>query len=205
MVRGEGLQVGDRFPADRGMVGAALASGRPLLVPTAANDSRRDPVVDGPLGEGAVLCVPVLVDDVPAAVFCVGQKLGKGATFSREDREWPSAMGLRAGLAIEREQLTARAHQAQVQLTEANARLMESERIATFARTVFELSHQIDSPLSIIAAQTQLLAGRALAEGWEAADRLQESQEECQRISDLLSRMGEATDAMSARSPGSDD
>ena len=195
VVRGEGLRVGDRFPVGRGLVSTVLTGGWPLSVVDAAGDPRRDPAIDGPLGGGAVLYVPVLVDDEPVAVFSLGQKWGSGVVFSPQDRDWVSAMGARVGLAVEREELHVRIRQGQEELVEVNARLVESERAATFARTVVELTHQINSPLSVISSCTELVGEEAARADWEVADSLQAVQDECQRIADVLSRMREAADA----------
>jgi signal transduction histidine kinase len=138
-----------RFPADKGVAGEVLRTGRPMVV----NDTSRCPFFFAAVDEKAgyrtrcMLDVPVRTPERMMGVLCAVNR--RGGPFSDEDAELLAAVAGLIALPIEN-----------VAVHEALARSVEDIRRMNRAKdaVIHRLSHELKTPLAVLSASLNLLA-----------------------------------------------
>lgn len=120
-----------RFPADRGIAGAAFQSGEVILVPDAYADPRFNPAVDKETGyhtRNILTCPLVGWDGQPVGVMQAVNKTD--GAFGEWDEELCRALAAQAGTAIQRQRLLDTWHEKQKQDRELDiARMIQRRQL----------------------------------------------------------------------------
>jgi signal transduction histidine kinase len=111
-------------------------------------DARAVAEADAAQALDAVLFVPLRFQDHPVGLLCVGEKLS-GAFYSDEDVHLLQTLANQAALALE----NARAYEA---LAQAQASLVEAERLAAVGELAATVAHGIRNPLAGIRMAAQI-------------------------------------------------
>lgn len=166
-----------RFPLDKGVAGEVYRTGKPLRV----NDTSQSPFFYGRVDEEAgyrtrsMLDVPLFTPRRMIGVLCAVNK--KGGPFTAEDEALLASLANLVALPIEN-----------AGINEALARSLEEVRRLNRAkdRVIHHLSHELKTPLSVLAAALNLLA-RGLPEAERArwAKTLERAQRNLQRLFDM--------------------
>jgi len=138
-----------RFPADKGVAGEVLRTGRPMIV----NDTAASPFFYAAVDEKAafrtrcMLDVPVRTPERLIGVLCAVNR--KGGPFSDEDAELLAAVAGLVALPIEN-----------AAVNESLARSVEDIRRMNRAKdaVIHRLSHELKTPLAVLSASLNLLA-----------------------------------------------
>lgn len=167
-----------RFPADKGVAGEVARTGKPLIV----NDTSQSPYffaeVDAKAGyrTRSMLDVPLFTPERLIGVLCAVNK--KAAPFTEADVSLLSAVANLVALPIE----NASIHEALERSFEEVQRLNLAKD-----RVIHHLSHEIKTPLSVLAASLNLLA-KPLADaggGRHRQETLERARRNLQRMLDL--------------------
>ena len=122
---------GVRFPADRGIAGAAFKSGAVIVVPDAYADPRFNPAVDRETGyvtRNILTCPLVGWDGVPVGVMQAGNKTA--GSFDEWDEGLCRTLAAQAGTALQRQTLLDTWHEKQKQDRElAIARMIQQRQL----------------------------------------------------------------------------
>lgn len=158
-----------RFPADKGVAGEVLRTGRPMIV----NDTSTSPFFYATVDEKAayrtrcMLDVPVRTPERLIGVLCAVNR--KAGPFGDDDAELLAAVAGLVALPIEN-----------AAVNEALARSVEDIRRMNRAKdaVIHRLSHELKTPLSVLSASLNLLAEQLArldgAKGWATVlDRAQ--------------------------------
>lgn len=167
-----------RFPADKGVAGEVLRTGRPMIV----NDTSTSPFFYAAVDEKAayrtrcMLDVPVRTPERMIGVLCAVNR--KGGPFSDEDAELLAAVAGLVALPIEN-----------AAVNEALSRSIEDIRRMNRAKdaVIHRLSHELKTPLAVLSASLNLLAEQLArldgAKGW--ATVLERAQRNLGRLLDM--------------------
>ncbi|MGQ9859246.1 MAG: PAS domain S-box protein [Thermodesulfobacteriota bacterium] len=144
-----------RFPADKGVAGEVLRTGKPLLV----SDTSQDPHFFKKVDEQAeyetrnMLDVPIRTEDRIIGVLCAVNK--KGGMFDERDAELLSAVANTVAFPIENARMAE-------QLKRSYEEVQSLNRAKD--RVIHHLSHELKTPLSVLSASLALMARRSSLE-----------------------------------------
>jgi GAF domain-containing protein len=155
--------------------------------------------VDAPLGR-SWLGVPMIAGGGAIGAIVV-QDFERPARFTPQDVAVLGIVGAQAATAIQNARLLSDARRAYVELSEAQAKLLESERLRTVGETVGALSHEINNPLATISGNTQLLLRQTGLDG-ALRGKLERILAAAQRIDSVTTRMSNLIQAATMRYPG---
>jgi len=184
-----------------GPIECVLESRQPLML-------ARDPhaecaalqlVAHEPLGR-SWLGVPMIAGGGAIGAIVV-QDFEREARFTAQDVAVLGIVGSQAATAIQNARLLSDARAAYVELSQAQAKLLESERLRTVGETVGALSHEINNPLATISGNTQLLLRQDGIDGALRA-KLERILAAAQRIDSVTTRMSNLIQAATTRYPG---
>jgi GAF domain-containing protein len=152
-----------------------------------------------PLGR-SWLGVPLVAGDEAFGAIVV-QDFERPGRFTEHDVSVLSVIAAQASTAIRNARLLAEARHAVAELSEAQTKLLESERLRTVHETVGTLSHEINNPLATISGNAQLLLR---GEGLDPAlrDKLRRIYVASQRIESVTTRMSNLIQTASMPYPG---
>jgi GAF domain-containing protein len=156
-------------------------------------------IPDGPLGR-SWLGVPMVAGGGALGAIVV-QDFERPGRFSAQDVAVLGIVAAQAATAIQTAQLLAGARNAYIELREAQARLLESERLRTVNETVGALSHEINNPLAGISGNAQLLLRQPDLDP-HLRTRLERILAAAQRIDQVTTRMANLIQAASMPYPG---
>jgi len=143
--------------------------------------------------------VPLLSDGEVIGMLGI-QDFDKPDCYGHHDIEAMNVIATQAAAAIRNARLIEAERCARAELSEAHARLLETERLRVLTETVGALNHEVNNPLAAIVGFAQLLARRDLPPDVRA--RIETILAEAKRIESVTSRMGSLIQAASAPYPG---
>jgi GAF domain-containing protein len=192
-------------PFGNGMTEYVIRSGRPLLLNNEVEQRARALGIE-PVGHlaGSWLGVPIPGDVAPGGVIAI-QDYDRTECFTLNDLEVLTIVAAQAGVALRNAHLFASARQAYRELSEAQARLLQSERLRGVTETVGALNHEINNPLTAIAGNAQLLMREAQPPGAEARNKLGAILEAARRIQRVTAKMSSLIQASTVAYPGESD
>ncbi|MCF8067406.1 MAG: GAF domain-containing protein [Desulfobacterales bacterium] len=137
-----------RFPAERGIAGRALKSGKPVIVPDTSKDPDFFRQVDDESDyiTRSMLDVPIRIKDQIIGVLCAQNK--KKGMFDQNDVELLSTIAGTVAFSIEN-----------ARVNEALSRSYEEVKSLNRAkdRVIHQLSHELKTPLAVLSASQTLL------------------------------------------------
>jgi len=192
-------------PLTNGLTEYVLRTGHPLLLNDEVGTRARELGI-APRGRmpRSWLGVPVPGDPEPCGVIAL-QDFERASCFTLHDLEVLTIVAAQAGAGLRNARLFASARDAYRGLSEAQARLLESERLRGVTETVGALNHEINNPLAAIAGNAQLLLrhGGALAAAERA--RVESILEAARRIQRVTAKMSSLIQASAVPYPGAHD
>jgi len=198
-------------PIGQGISGRVAATGEAINIVDAQTDprwqGRRFDAATG-VTTRSMLCVPIRVHDRIIGVIQVLNR--RGGPFTADDQRLLEALAGMGGVAIENARLyetleekvqarTAELTYTLAALREAQAQLVQSEKMAALGNLVAGVAHEINTPLGAVVSNTDLVA-RAVAKAQDAIANPAEvarylekaaglsgvSREACRRIGDIV-------------------
>jgi len=155
----ERYTVGQRFPADEGVIGWVAAHNEPVAHGDVLADPRfvfpeprRSELAAG--GNSAVLAVPLRAKGTLIGVLAVADKPGR--TYSDAELALLQAFADQAALALENAQLYQRAQQAYAELAEAQDRLVRGETLRAMGELASGVAHHLNNLLAVVLGRLQL-------------------------------------------------
>ena len=185
-----------------GIVEHVLSTRRPLLlagdVPGRAKELGIEPIGPTP---AAWLGAPMMAGEEAIGVIATLHFENPNA-FDQHNLEVLTIIAGQAAAAIRTTRLIAEARAAYQELSQAQSKLMESERLRGVTETVGALNHEVNNPLAAIVGNAQLL----LREDKELAPRLKQKieiiLESARRIQRVTGKMATLIQASSMPYPG---
>ncbi len=140
-----------RFPADKGVAGHVLKTGRPLIVPDTADSPFFYKTVDQQAGHQTrnMLDVPIQTKERTIGVLCTVNK--KQGAFTDADVALLSSIGSMAALPIENAAVNEQLKQSYREVKSLNQ---------AKDRVIHHFSHEIKTPLAVLTASLDLVAKR---------------------------------------------
>jgi signal transduction histidine kinase len=163
-----------RYPADKGVSGAVIKTGKPIIVPDTSKDPHFYGVVDQQLGHHSrsMLDVPLRSGERIIGVLCAINK--KKGAFDQKDIELLSMIGGTVALSIENARFSKEIQRAYREVSSLNR---------AKDRAINHLSHELRTPVSVLIACLNIL-GKKMAdlpgETWKPT--LQRAQRNLERI-----------------------
>jgi len=192
----------DSRPFGNGMTEYLIRTGRPLLLNNDV-EARARALGMEPAGRPcrSWLGVPIANDGEVCGVLAL-QDFERTECFTLHDLEVLTIVAAQAGVAIRNARLLVSARQAYQQLSEAQARLMDSERLRGVTETVGALNHEVNNPLAAIAGNTQLLLRDPDGLSAQARVKLESILEAARRIQRVTAKMSSLIQASTMPYPG---
>ena len=189
-------------PFGNGMTEYVLRAGRPLLLNNDVEKRARALGME-PIGRPATswLGVPIPGDGEACGVIAV-QDFERTECFTLHDLEVLTIVAAQAGVALRNGHLFASARQAYQELSETQARLLESERLRGVTETVGALNHEVNNPLAAIAGNAQLLLRTPDGLSPQARIKLESILEAARRIQRVTAKMSSLIQATTMPYPG---
>lgn len=139
--------------------------------------------------------VPMMAGGEPIGVIGL-QDYERTNVYDEHDLELLGIIAGQAAAAIKNARLLASARRAYDELSEAQARLLETERVRSVTETVGALNHEINNPLAVIAGNAQLLMRRSdpmPAEVRAKIDNIYLAADRIQRVTKKMATLIQAT------------
>ncbi len=200
-----------------GIAGTVAATGEAIIVADAEHDARVARRVDAATGfhTRSIVCVPIRFRGAVTGVIQVLNK--RVGTFDRQDGEILALIAAEAGVAIENTRVygtleervrertaaltaaNARLSETLAELRQAQAQLVQSEKMAALGNLVAGLAHEINTPLGAITSNTDVVLrglGKIVSGDTTRAEilplldgLLRTSAEACRRISMIVKNL----------------
>lgn len=189
-------------PFGNGMTEYVIRTGRPLLLNSDVA-KRAHALGIEPVGRPCLswLGVPISNDAEACGVLAL-QDFERSECYTLHDLEVLTIVAAQAGVAIRNAHLIASARQAYLELSEAQARLLDSERLRGVTETVGALNHEINNPLAAIAGNAQLLLRSPDGLSAQARIKLESILEAARRIQRVTAKMSSLIQATTVPYPG---
>ncbi len=172
-----------RFPADSGVAGYVVRTGKPLIVP----DTRHCELFSGSVDKKThyrtenMLDVPLKIGDRIIGVLCAVNK--RGDIYSKDDVELLSTIASMVALPLEN-----------AQINEALNKSYEALKTLSRAqeRVIHHLSHELKTPISVLSASLGLLERKITPKKDPAISRIMNrSQRNLKRLLDMQYEIGD--------------
>jgi transcriptional regulator with GAF, ATPase, and Fis domain len=189
-------------PFGNGLTEYILRTGKPLLFNREVLDQSIARGIE-PMGRPscAWLGVPMISDDEAIGVIGL-QDFERNDVYDEHDLELLTIIAGQASAAIKNARLLASARRAYQELSETQARLLETERIRGVTETVGALNHEVNNPLAVIAGNAQLLLRRSETLAPEVRTKIESIFEAARRIQRVTGKMATLIQATSMPYPG---
>jgi GAF domain-containing protein len=189
-------------PFANGMSEHVLRTAAPLFINRDVLAKARALGID-PVGRpsDSWLGVPILVERDAVGLIAI-QEATRADAYEESDLEVLTIIAGQAAAAIENIRLLGAARRAYQELSDAQSRLLESERLRGVTETVGALNHEVNNPLAAISGNAQLLLrpGGPLPEGLRP--KVEAILEAALRIQRVTARMASLIHATSMPYPG---
>ncbi len=189
-------------PLANGIGEHVLRTRRPLHlagdVPALARDLGLSPVGPPP---AAWIGAPLLAGDEALGVIAI-QNFEDAEAFDQHNLEVLTIIAGQAAAAIRNTRLLAEARSAYQELSQAQSRLLESERLRGVTETVGALNHEVNNPLAAIVGNAQLLLRDSGALSPGLRQKIEIILESARRIQRVTGRMATLIQASSMPYPG---
>ncbi len=185
-----------------GMTEYVIRHARPLLLNGEVRERAHALGIE-PVGRPALswLGVPI-PGEGGACGALVLQDFERTECFTLHDLEVLTIVAAQAGVAIRNAHLFRASREAYRELSEAQARLIESERQRGVTETVGALNHEINNPLAAIAGNAQLLLRQPGGLSAQTRVKLESILEAARRIQRVTAKMSSLIQATTMPTPG---
>jgi GAF domain-containing protein len=189
-------------PFTNGLTEYVIRTGRPLLLNSDV-EKRASALGIEPVGRPcrSWIGVPIPGGDGACGVLAL-QDFERTECFTLHDLEVLTIVAAQAGVAIRNAHLFASARQVYRELSETQARLLESERLRGVTETVGALNHEINNPLAAIAGNAQLLLRNPESLSTQTRMKLESILEAARRIQRVTAKMSSLIQATTMPYPG---
>ena len=174
-----------RAPLGSGLVAAALAAERPILVPNVLDDARYE-ARPGEVARSVIL-VPLRVGGRPIAVFTLSRALPH--VFTDEDLRLSGAVAALIAQTLENQRLFVEASEAQA--------LRETDRLKN--EFLAAVSHELRTPLTVVLGALELLAKQDAALSDVARRLVGQAERHAQRLNRSVSELLELAKLQDAK------
>jgi PAS domain S-box-containing protein len=166
-----------RYPADKGVSGKVVKTGKPIIVPDTSQDPDFYPVIDAQVGYTSrnLLEVPLRIGDRIIGVLGAVNKI-EGA-FDQTDVDLLNMIGGTVALSVENARVSEELKKAYREVTSLNR---------AKDRVINHLSHELKTPVAVLSGSLKLLSEKltAFPEGdWQST--LARAQRNLERIMDI--------------------
>ena len=189
-------------PFGNGMTEYVIRTARPLLLNSDV-EKRANALGIKPVGRPCQswLGVPIPSDTGACGVLAL-QDFEHTECFTIHDLEVLTIVAAQAGVAIRNSHLFVSSRHAYRELSETQARLLESERLRGVTETVGALNHEVNNPLAAIAGNAQLLLRSTEGLSPQMRMKLESILEAARRIQRVTAKMSSLIQATSMPYPG---
>jgi len=149
----------------------------------------------------SLIATPITVEGESIGVMML-QDFETRGVYGPSDVEALTILAAQAAFGIQNIRLLASARLAYHELSQAQARLLESERVRGVTETVGALNHEVNNPLAAISGNAQLLLKSGERLPGEVRDKIQAILEAAHRIQRVTARMETLMQATSMPYPG---
>ncbi len=166
-----------RFPADQGVAGQVLKTGKPLIVPDTSQSPYFFRQVDRQVGYRTLnmLDVPIQTQSRTIGVLCAVNK--KQGAFDDADMQLLATVGSMVALPLENARINDALKRSYEELKSVNR---------AKGRVIHHLSHELKTPVAVLAASLNLLARKLPASGIRGWQRtIERSQRNLKRLLDM--------------------
>jgi two-component system NtrC family sensor kinase len=190
--KGENLQGDEEIVLSKTISGRVLETGQSILTLDAMRDDRFEGSESIAMHKvRSTMCVPVKSKNRVLGIMHVDTKR-RLASFTQEDLELLTAMGLQAGMVIENAKLFAELKQANEELREQQTQLIEAEKLSALGKIAGGVAHEIGNPMTFILGYTSLTC-KELEQGdltpeevGTCLDRLRIVEDESERVIQIV-------------------
>jgi GAF domain-containing protein len=189
-------------PLSNGLTEHILRTGQALLFNGDVLEQARARGIE-PIGRPccAWIGVPMVADGETLGVIGL-QDYERNDAYDEHDLELLGIIAAQAAAAIRSARLLASARRAYEELSEVQARLLETERTRGVTETVGALNHEVNNPLAIIAGNAQLLLRRPESLPPATRRKIEHILEAARRIQHVTTKMSTLIQATSMPYPG---
>jgi K+-sensing histidine kinase KdpD len=174
-----------RAPLGRGLVAAALAEDRPILVPNVLEDERYEPRAGEPAR--SVILIPLRVGGRAIAVFTLSRTLPD--RFTDDDLRLSGAVAALIAQTLENQRLFAQAGEAQA--------LREIDRLKD--EFLAAVSHELRTPLTVVSGALELLGRQAASMTEQARTLIGQAERHAQRLTRSVGELLEIAQLQEAK------
>jgi signal transduction histidine kinase len=189
-------------PFGDGLTEYVIRSRCPLLLEENVGERARALGI-APVGRPSLawMGVPMIIED--RAIGMIGiQDYERANCYGPTDLKLLVVISGQAAAAIRNTRLLAAARRAYRELSDAQARLLEAERLRGVTETVGTLNHEVNNPLSAISGNAQLLLRAARSLEADVRRKVESILESARRIQQVTSKMETLIRASSISYPG---
>jgi GAF domain-containing protein len=189
-------------PFSNGLTEYILRTGEPLLMNRRVIEEAAERGIE-PVGRPCLawMGVPMPSNGETIGVLAV-QDYHRTDCYDSHDLEVLGIIAAQAAAAIQNARSLSAARRAYQELSEAQARLLETERVRGVTEAVGAMNHEVNNPLAAIAGNAQLLLRRAERLTPQSRAKIETILEAAKRIQQVTTKMSTLIQATSRPYPG---